>query len=103
MGLDGVGDAADLRHEFVVGDLTAGGVAHHHVAADPARLGHSRDRYLGRVAKLAEDRHPDLRRQNPQLFHCGRSSEVGAHEERAAAPPRNQRASLAAAVVFPDP
>ena len=56
-----------------------------------------------RVARLAEDGHVDLLAEHPQLLDGGRPLEVGADEQRVAALLLNQRASLPAAVVLPEP
>ena len=84
VGLDRLADGAHLGHQGLVDHLAPGGVADHHVPAEPAGLGHSRHRYRHGIGRLAEDRDGDLRGQDAQLLDRGGAGQVGAHEQRAA-------------------
>ena len=86
VGLDRLGDVADLVHHLGVDGQPAGGVD------DDARRARVRRASLDaggggvdRVAGLAEHRHADLAAQRAQLLDGGRALEVGADEQRVAA------------------
>ena len=82
----------------------AGGVDDQDVAAEADGL---REALLGhrhRIGRLAEDRHAGLLAEDAELLDRRRALEVGADQQRVAALRRlNQRASLAAVVVLPEP
>ena len=86
VGLDRLGDAADLVHQLGVDGQPAGGV-------DDARrrdpCGGPRPRparaTADRIGRLAEDRHVDLAAERAQLLDGGRALEVGADQQRVAA------------------
>ncbi len=103
MGCTASDDLADLLHHLGVDRQAAGGVDDQHVAAEPACLLQTARRRADRVAGLAEHRHVDLAAERAQLLDGGGTLQVGADHQRLRPWLLNQRASLAALVVLPEP
>ena len=82
--LGGGRDVPDLLHEIGVNGQAARGVDDADVTAEAAGLLQAGPGAGHRVGGLAEDGHPGLLPEHPQLFHGGGPLQVGADEERVA-------------------
>ena len=104
VGLDGLGDLADLLHQLGVDGEAAGGVDDDDVAALVARFLDAAPGDGDGVGGLAEHRHADLLAEDAELLDGGGALEVGADQQRVAALLLEPAGELGrVAVVLPEP